>query len=89
MKIFGILLLLVGVILLVFGSWQYYQSITPDTCEVSFMSSLGGKSSYAFEEALRNKKISGVICTAVGFLAVLIGGACLLKSNKRHKAPSP
>jgi len=85
MKVSAIVLLIVGVIFLGVGGWQYDQSSTPNTCEVSFMTSLGGKSSYAFEEALRRKKTCGVICLSVGSMAVLAGVICLLKANKRHK----
>lgn len=83
----GVVLLLVGMLFLGIGGWTYYQAKAPRACEVSFVTALGGKSSFAFEESLRQKKYLGFREMALGSLAVLTGGYCLLRVNRKSKVP--
>ncbi|MBN1958631.1 MAG: hypothetical protein JXQ81_10270 [Desulfuromonadales bacterium] len=86
-KSLGVVLLLVGMLFLGIGGWTYYQSKAPRACEVSFVTALGGKSSFAFGESLRQKNRLGLGEMAVGSLAVLAGGYCLLRLKVKRKVP--
>jgi len=81
-KIFGIVLVLLGTVLLGAGIFQYSKSRTPNTCIVSFSKSLGGKASMAFENSIQRAKYYGMAGISVGVVCFLAGGALFIKSKK-------
>lgn len=82
-KIYGTILLLVGVIFLAGGIWQLREVRTPSVCVANFAKALGGKSSMEFEDSLREKKCLAIAGISIGVILTFGGGLLLLKANKR------
>lgn len=82
-KTSGAILAVFGVLIFVFGCWQYNQACAPNQCVVSFAKSLGGKSSLEYEDSLRRKKLLGSFGMSLGTILFFSGGVVFFKSQKK------
>ncbi|MCK5915085.1 MAG: hypothetical protein KAG92_03015 [Deltaproteobacteria bacterium] len=83
-KISGIILLLLGIVIFVVGSYQYNKSQTPNACMVSFTKSLGGKASMAFRDSVQCRRSYGISGISIGTIFALAGGILLFKTRKKR-----
>ena len=82
-KISGIVMVFLGIALLTAGLFQYRDSLTPNTCIISFSKSLGGKASLAFENSIQRARYYGIAGISVGAVLTLAGSVLLFKQRKR------
>ena len=83
-KISGIVLLLLGIVIFVVGSYQYSKSQTPNTCIVNFTKSLGGKASMDFSDSIQRSRGYGIAGISIGVIFTLAGCVILIKARKKY-----
>ena len=83
-KISGFILVSLGIVIFVAGSYQYNKSRTPNACMVSFAKSLGGKASLELDNAAQRGRRYGIASISVGILFTLAGSFLLLNTRRRR-----
>lgn len=78
----GFVLLLLGIILLTAGIFEYRKSRHPNVCIINFSKSLGGEASLALKKSTVRNRYYGIFTISAGGIFTLAGGVLLLKTKK-------
>lgn len=80
----GLILLLVGIMIFVSGFNLYRKAKEPDTCRISFVKALGGRSALAYDQERRYEIRTARYRLVGGSLLFLAGSVLVLRPRQRR-----